>query len=99
MYYTHLSDKYAKQMTSENGWYTEEAGMAQFDDIVGSVLQKIDEMGIKDNTIVIITTDNGAEVISWPDGGMTPFAGEKGMATGRRYACTRDYPLAGQSSR
>jgi arylsulfatase A-like enzyme len=78
--YTHLSDKYASQMTSENGWYTEEAGMAQFDDIVGSVLQKIDAMGLKDNTIVIITTDNGAEVISWPDGGMTPFAGEKGMA-------------------
>jgi arylsulfatase A-like enzyme len=78
--FTHLSDKYEKKMTPENGWYTEEAGMAQFDDIVGSVLQKIDELGIKDNTIVIITTDNGAEIISWPDGGMTPFAGEKGMA-------------------
>jgi arylsulfatase A-like enzyme len=79
--YTHLSDHYAQQMTPDNGWYTEEAGMSQFDDIVGSALKKIDEMGIKDNTIVILTTDNGAEVISWPDGGMTPFAGEKGMAT------------------
>jgi arylsulfatase A-like enzyme len=78
--FSHLSDKYAKMMTPENGWYTEEAGMAQFDDIVGAALQKIDELGIKDNTIVILTTDNGAEVISWPDGGMTPFAGEKGMA-------------------
>jgi arylsulfatase A-like enzyme len=79
--YTHLSDKYAQQMTPDNGWYTEEAGMAQFDDIVGAALKKIDDMGLKDNTIVIITTDNGAEVISWPDGGMTPFSGEKGMAT------------------
>lgn len=78
--FTHLSDKYKNMMTPENGWYTEEAGMAQLDDIVGSVLQKIKDMGIDDNTIVIFTTDNGAEVISWPDGGMTPFAGQKGMA-------------------
>lgn len=54
--------------------------MKQLDDIVGSVMQKVDEMGIAKNTIIIFTTDNGAEVISWPDGGMTPFAGEKGMA-------------------
>lgn len=76
--YTHLSDKYANMMNSKNGWYVEEAGMAQFDDIVGSVMQKLKEMNIDNNTIVVITTDNGAEVISWPDGGMTPFAGEKG---------------------
>lgn len=78
--FTHLSDKYKKMMTPENGWYTEEAGMAQLDDIVGSVMQKIQEMGIENNTIVVFTTDNGAEIMSWPDGGMTPFAGEKGMA-------------------
>ncbi len=54
--------------------------MAQLDDIVGSVMQKIQEMGIENNTIVIFTTDNGAEVVSWPDGGMTPFAGSKGSA-------------------
>ncbi len=78
--FTHLSDKYRKQMTAENGWYEEEAGMAQLDDIVGSVLDKIKDMGIENNTIVIFTTDNGAEVMSWPDGAMTPFAGQKGMA-------------------
>lgn len=78
--FTHLSDKYKKMMTPENGWYTEEAGMAQLDDIVGAVLKKIKDMGIDNNTIVIFTTDNGAEVMSWPDGGMTPFAGEKGMS-------------------
>lgn len=78
--FTHLSDKYKKMMTPENGWYTEEAGMAQLDDIFGALMQKIKDMGIDDNTIVVFTTDNGAEVISWPDGGMTPFAGQKGMA-------------------
>lgn len=78
--FTHLSDKYKSMMTPENGWYTEEAGMAQLDDIVGSVMQKIQDLGMDDNTIVVFTTDNGAEVISWPDGGMTPFAGQKGMA-------------------
>lgn len=76
---THLSDKYSKMMNSENGWYEEEAGMAQLDDIVGSVLQKVNQMGIENNTIVVFTTDNGAEVFSWPDGAMTPFAGSKGM--------------------
>lgn len=78
--FTHLSDKYKKMMNSENGWYTEEAGMAELDDMVGSVLQKLKTMGIENDTIVVFTTDNGAEVISWPDGGMTPFAGQKGMA-------------------
>jgi arylsulfatase len=75
---THLADKYAKQMTPENGWYEEEAGMAQLDDIVGSVMQKVKDMGLDDNTIIAFTTDNGAEVFTWPDGGMTPFAGAKG---------------------
>jgi arylsulfatase A-like enzyme len=75
---THLADKYEKQMNSENGWYEEEAGMAQLDDIVGSVMQKVKDMGIENNTILAFTTDNGAEVFTWPDGGVTPFAGAKG---------------------
>ncbi len=75
---THLADKYEKQMNSENGWYQEEAGMAQLDDIVGSVMQKVKSMGIENNTIIVFTTDNGAEVFTWPDGAMTPFAGAKG---------------------
>ena len=76
---THLSPRYEKMMNSENGWYEEEAGMAQLDDIVGSVMQKLKSLGLDDNTIVVFTTDNGAEVLSWPDGAMTPFAGQKGM--------------------
>lgn len=79
--FTHLSDKYRKLMNPKTGYYVEEAGMSQLDDIVGSVMQKLEEMGIAKNTILIFTTDNGAEVFSWPDGGMTPFKGSKGMVT------------------
>src|SRR5687767_9022347 len=52
-------------------------GMVEMDAMVGQVLKKLDDLGIADNTIVIWTTDNGAEVFSWPDGGTTPFKGEK----------------------
>ncbi len=76
--FTHLSDYYAKLQTPDNGWYTEEAGMAQLDDIVGAVMKKLKDMGVDNNTIVVFTTDNGAEVFTWPDGAMTPFAGAKG---------------------
>ncbi len=77
---THLSPKYTSMMTPENGWSEEEAGMAQLDDIVASVMQKLKDMGVDDNTIVVFTTDNGAENFTWPDGGQTPFAGGKGTA-------------------
>ena len=43
----------------------------------GALLKKLDDLGIANNTIVIYTTDNGAETFSWPDGGTTPFRGEK----------------------
>ena len=75
---THLSDKYQKMRNSKNGWTIHEAGMAQLDDDVGIVMKKLKDMGVDDNTIVIFTTDNGAEVFTWPDGGMTPFKATKG---------------------
>lgn len=53
-------------------------GMAEHDAMVGRVLKKLDDLGIADNTIVVYSTDNGAETVSWPDGGTTPFKGEKG---------------------
>ena len=53
-------------------------GMKEFDDDIGTMLAKLDELGIADNTIVIVTTDNGAETFTWPDGGMIPFRGYKG---------------------
>ena len=77
---THLSPKYMAMETPENGWSDEEAGMAQLDDVVGAVMQKLKDMGVDDNTIVVFTTDNGAENFTWPDGGQTPFAGGKGTA-------------------
>ena len=52
-------------------------GMVEHDGQVGQLLKKLDDLGIANNTIVIYTTDNGAETFSWPDGGTTPFKGEK----------------------
>lgn len=78
--YTHLSPKY-KAMEGKDNYGLQEAGMAEFDDIVGSVMQKLEDMGVDDNTIVLVTTDNGTQVFTWPDGGNTPFAGTKGMVT------------------
>jgi arylsulfatase A-like enzyme len=53
-------------------------GMMELDDHVGALLKQLDALKIADNTIVVFTTDNGAETFSWPDGGCTPFHGEKG---------------------
>ncbi len=77
---THLSDKYTARRTAENGWSVQEAGMSQLDDIVGSVMTHLKNNGLDENTIVVFTTDNGAENFTWPDGGQTPFAGGKGTA-------------------
>jgi arylsulfatase A-like enzyme len=77
---THLSEKYESMRNAENGWSIQEAGMAQLDDVVGSLMAKLKDMGVDDNTIVVFTTDNGAENFTWPDGGNTPFAGGKGTA-------------------
>ena len=78
--FTYLSPHYESLITPENGWSLQEAGMAQFDDIIGSVMKKLDKMGVADNTIIVITTDNGTETFTWPDGGNTPFKGQKGTA-------------------
>jgi arylsulfatase len=75
---THLSPKWEATRNAENGWSEEEAGMAQLDNDISLVMQKIKDMGDDNNTIVIFTTDNGTELFTWPDGGTTPFAQSKG---------------------
>jgi len=71
--WTHLKPE--SQGKTGHGLYPD--GMVEHDGHVGQLLKKLDDLGIANNTIVVYTTDNGAEVMTWPDGGNTPFRGEK----------------------
>src|SRR5271167_4454896 len=71
--WTHLK----KECEGVTGLGVTADGMVEHDRQVGQLLAKLDALGITDNTIVMYSTDNGAEVMSWPDGGTTPFRGEK----------------------
>jgi arylsulfatase len=71
--FTHLK----KESEGKTGLGIEADGMVEHDGHVGQLLKKLDDLKIADNTIVVYTSDNGAEMLSWPDGGSTPFRGEK----------------------
>jgi arylsulfatase A-like enzyme len=78
--FTYIPPKYQAMMNFNSNYNIEEAGMAQMDDCIGELLKHLDDIGEADNTIVIFTTDNGTETFTWPDGGNTPFKGEKGTS-------------------
>ena len=88
--FTHL--KPSSEGVTGHGLYPD--GMVELDGYVGQLLAKLEELGVADNTIVVFTTDNGAEVMSWPDGGSTPFRGEKdtNWEGGWRVPCVIRWP-------
>jgi arylsulfatase A-like enzyme len=74
----HVWTRLSPEWENKSGYGLYADGMMELDYVVGKLLDKLDELGIANNTIVIFTSDNGAEIMSWPDGGNTPFKGEKG---------------------
>ena len=88
--WTHLKEE--SQGVTGIGLYPD--GMVEHDKAVGVVLKKLEDLGIIDNTIIMYSTDNGAEKFTWPDGGSTPFAGEKGTTWegGFRVPCAIRWP-------
>ncbi len=77
----HIWTRLKAQSQGKTGLGTYPDGMVEHDGHIGQLLAKLKELGIEDNTIVMYSTDNGAEKMSWPDGGQSPFRGEKNMQT------------------
>jgi arylsulfatase A-like enzyme len=88
--FTHLK----KESQGKTGLGTYPDGMVEHDGHVGQLLKKLDELGIADNTLVMWSTDNGAEAMTWPDGGTTPFRSEKdtNWEGGWRVPCVIRWP-------
>ncbi len=90
----HVSTHLKAESMGKTGLGTYPDGMVEHDGHVGKLLAKLDELGITDNTIVMYSTDNGAEKMTWPDGGSTPFRGEKATnwEGGWRVPCAIRWP-------
>ena len=73
----HVNTHLKKESQGRTGLGTYPDGMVETDGHVGELLRLLDELKVADNTVVVYTTDNGAECVTWPDGGSTPFKGEK----------------------
>ncbi|CUU18619.1 Arylsulfatase EC 3161 CDS [Bradyrhizobium sp.] len=88
--FTHLK----KASEGKTGLGTYPDGMVEHDGMVGELLKLVDDLGVTNNTIVVYTTDNGAEAFTWPDGGSTPFKGEKATnwEGGFRVPCLMRWP-------
>ncbi|WP_447919817.1 arylsulfatase [Achromobacter aegrifaciens] len=78
--WSHPQNKYVQQAVDEGRAEQDvvRAKMLEHDEQVGSILRKLKDLGVADNTIVIYSTDNGNEFMFFPDGGTAPFRGEKG---------------------
>jgi arylsulfatase A-like enzyme len=90
----HVWTRLSPKWENKSGYGLFADGLMELDDVVGRLLKKLDDLGIADNTIVVFSSDNGAETFSWPDGGNTPFRGEKGTTWegGFRVPCLARWP-------
>ena len=91
-YYTHVSEANTGISGEGGNFYTD--GMVEHDNHVGKMLKLVDDLGVSENTIVIYSTDNGPHYNEWPDGGITPFRGEKNTnwEGGFRVPCVARWP-------